>query len=621
MSGATPQETKTAETAWNADLRSARGPQVREGATPRLLTAPPAWNANLRGSTHGLERRLQPARGPQVREGATPLLRTAPPAWNANLRGSTRGLERRLQPARGPQVREGATPLLRTALPAWNADLRSARAGRRPAHGTSLFALVALTTAALTLTGCDADNTLPGRSRPIFEHDWPAPAEVMGGPSAFTAPDPAEALFEASSGVRAYIVPAETDPLVRITAALPLGRLHEAEGEAGASALLTHLLTTRGAAGTSEPLSLRLAELGASLSAVETLDATHLSLNVLPEDWRAGVELLVGLLRDPDLDAPTIREYRAGPGYDMPMAGIVGAGYRPKVELERFVHGYPLAPPEPGTSVSLAAVRALAARSLAADRVVFGIGGAASRAEAEEVLESATDGWAASGEPAPDPAVIEPGEPPNSFHTVDVPSLEGWIAIGRPVGAVPEGDRAPLAILRFILAERLNIAAREKRGLANRDDFEVPETASGTGLLLVRTGGRPEAVGPLVRYSLEEIARMHDPDAPVTGGEVTRAQGWLLGAVWQRSLELATDASRTFAIEAVRHGGAGGLMSWPDAVRSVTATDVKRVAQEYLDPAEFTTVVAGPLAEIRAARHPRWPVALDHLEAELSGPQ
>ena len=62
-------------------------------------------------------------------------------------------------------------------------------------------------------------------------------------------------------------------------------------------------------------------------------------------------------------------------------------------------------------------------------------------------------------------------------------------------------------------------------------------------------------------------------------------------------------------------------MSWPDAVRAVTAADVKRVAQEYLDPADFTTVVAGPLAEIRAARHPRWPVALDDLEAELSGPQ
>ncbi|MDE2659168.1 MAG: hypothetical protein OXI45_03065 [Acidobacteriota bacterium] len=100
----------------------------------------------------------------------------------------------------------------------------------------------------------------------------------------------------------------------------------------------------------------------------------------------------------------------------------------------------------------------------------------------------------------------------------------------------------------------------------------------------------------------------------MTDAGVTRAQGWLLGAVSQRSLELAAEASRTLAVEQVRHGGADRLMAWPDA-------EVKRVAQEYLDPADFTTVVAGPLSEIRAARHPRWPVALDDLEAELSGGQ
>ena len=482
-----------------------------------------------------------------------------------------------------------------------------------------LVARVIVASAGLALAGCGGEDTLPGRSRPIFEHDWPDPGQLAREPGAFTPPDPGEALFETSSGVRAYIVPAASDPLVRLTAALPLGRLHETEGEAGTSALLTHLLTTRGAAGASRPLSLRLAELGTSLSAVETLDTTHISLGVLPEDWREGLELLVELLRNPDLNAAAVREYRAGPGYAMPMAGIDGDGYRPKVELERRIHGYPLAPPDPGTTVSLATVRALAGRSLGADRVVFGIGGAVSRDEVEGVLESATRGWAPSGQQTPETAVIQPGESSGRFHAVDVPSLEGWIAIGRAVGAVPESDGAALAVLRFILAERLNIAAREMRGLANRDDFEIPVTASGAGLLLVRTGGRPEAVGPLVRYSLDELERIHDPDKPVTEAEVTRAHGWLLGAVWQRSLELATSASQTFAVEHVRRGGTDRLMGWPEAVLAVTTSDVKAVAQEYLDPAAFVTVVAGPLARIRAARHPRWPVALDELEAELSG--
>ena len=491
------------------------------------------------------------------------------------------------------------------------------RAGRRIAAASVTLALVPL--AALNGCGGSSDDTLPGRSRPILEHDWPDPGELALGPAAFTPPDPGQALFEASSGARAYIVPAATsDPLVRLTAALPLGRLHEAEGEAGGSALLTRLITTRGAAGASRPLSLRLAELGTSLSAAETLDATQVSLDVLPEDWQEGLELLVELVRDPDLDAASVRQYRVGSGYSMPMAGIDGDGFRPKVELERRIRGYPLAPPDPGETVSLAVVRALASRSLGADRVVFGVGGAISRGEVEEVLESATRGWAPSGEAATEPATIEPVESSSRFHAVDVPSLEGWIAIGRAVQGVPESDRAALSVLRFILAERLNIAAREMRGLANRDDFEIPMTASGTGLLLVRTGGRPEAVAPLVRYSLDELERMHDPQEPVTEAEVTRAKGWMVGAVWRRSLELATSASETFAMEHARRGSTDHLMGWPEAVRSVTAGDVKAIAREYLDPATFVTVVVGPLARIRAARHPRWPVALDEVEAGLS---
>lgn len=202
-----------------------------------------------------------------------------------------------------------------------------------------MLAIVAILGSA-ALVGCErGERTLPGHSRPIFEHEWADPDALELGAYTFRPLDPARATFVASSGVRAYIVAESSDPLVRVTAAVPLGRLHERSGEAGASALLVQLLSTRGAAAASRPLSLRLSELGARLDVVETLDVATLSIDVLPEDWRGALDLMLELLRRPDLDAAAVRSYRAGAGYSMPMAGIAGAGFRPKVELERLVAG------------------------------------------------------------------------------------------------------------------------------------------------------------------------------------------------------------------------------------------------------------------------------------------
>ena len=485
----------------------------------------------------------------------------------------------------------------------------------RAARGVTALATL------LVLSGCGGGegDTLPGHTRPMLQHDWADPSDMSFAAIGFAAPDPAVARFQTENGLQAYIVTDPDEPLVQLTAALPLGRLREASGETGASALLTRLLTTRGSAGAARPLSLRLADLGTTLTAEEDLDVTRLSLAVLPEDWRTGLELLVGILRDPDLDATTVRGYRAGSGYSMPMAGVGGNGFRPKIELERVVAGYPLAPPPPGTTVSLTALRSFANRTLRANRVTLGIGGAVSRGEVENALESLSAGWTSDNAALPDLATIVAREDVSRFNVVDVPSLEGWIAIGRVLGPVPAGDQAALATLRFILAERLNIAAREMRGLANRDDFEIPVTGSGTGLATVRTGGRPEAVAPLVRYSLDEIQRMSDPAAPISAVELQRAQGWLVNAVWQPTLGLATTASSAFAVEHVRRGGTDRLMGWPRAVRAVTTDQVKAIAQRYFDPTDMVTVVAGPLERIRGASHPRWPTSLDDLEASLSG--
>ena len=203
--------------------------------------------------------------------------------------------------------------------------------------------------------------------------------------------------------------------------------------------------------------------------------------------------------------------------------------------------------------------------------------------------------------------------PGGSFHAIDAASLQGWIAIGRYVEPVPADQQAALAVMADVLGTRLNIAAREIRGLANRCNFLLPHDSDVGGLLQVRPGGRVEAVAPLVKVSLDEIVRLRSPGDTITVEEIDRSRGAVVLGRWQAMLDGVRPAGSVYAEELVRHDSLDALLGWPKAVQAVTAAQIKDAATRYLDPAALVTVVVGPLEQIRAARHPRWPASLDEL--------
>lgn len=475
-----------------------------------------------------------------------------------------------------------------------------------------------LAAAAATFATCGGSatsvgDTLPGRSRPLLATDWPHPREYKFAPSKFEPPDPRAALITAKSGLRAYVIQSAGDSVVRITAAIPAGRLYEQANEAGASAFMTRALIQPTVKRVADEQAARLEALASRFEIEESPDVVRVSLGVLAEDWREGVTLLVEALRRFSVDDAAVQAYRAATGYSRETARVETVGFRPTIELERLLNDATLAPPRPGAAITPAAVRALASRTLRPNRIVLGIGGNVARDAVETLLNDLTAGWQSGSEPLR-PAAIAPGtRSAAALYAVDDPSLEGWIATGRVITAVPDGDRAPLAIAADILNTRLNIAAREIRGLANRTIVVLPDTADGSGLLQILTGGRTEAVAPLVRFSLDEVARMHEPAKALEPGELERAKGAIVLGEWQTALDGARETSTTYAVETVRRGGTAQLLKWPQIVQQVTAEQVKAAALKYFDPADMVTVVVGPIDEIRRARHPRWPIALDAL--------
>jgi zinc protease len=489
----------------------------------------------------------------------------------------------------------------------------SAKAASRSGHvarcGPLRTATLLVGLGLLTGAGCRSEaarsaEMLPGRSRPLLEHTWPHPRDLQFGANRFVPADPRSSLLVTPEGVRAYAIPAADARVVEMIVAVPLGRGLERSNEAGAAELLSRLL--------SQHVNDRLGSgfIG-RVQMDQDVDFTRFSVQSLADDWRAGLAALVDAMRRPRLDAATISAYRTGPGFARPTRGLGGASFRPAVELARMIGGYPLAPPDPGLAVGQEAVRNLAARSLSANSVVFGVAGGVSREDARRELESLTAGWQAAATTTGVPAAAGSSATIDRLRTIDEPGFTTWIAVGHPVPPTAAADEAAVAVMTEILNIRLNITAREIRGLANQVILQMPATPQHGGLLHVRTGARPESVAPLLHYARQELSRIREASGAPTLDELEQVKGGLVLGKWQGSLDGAGDASSTYAVETVRRGSLDRLLNWPDAVRAVTARDVTAAAQTYVHPDKLATVIIGPLDAVRKARHPRWPMTLD----------
>ena len=208
---------------------------------------------------------------------------------------------------------------------------------------------------------------LPGRSRPLLEHDWAHPRDLQFGANRFEPPDPQSAQVLTSAGVRANVIHAVDDRVVQIVAAVPAGRAFEQADEAGASELLSGLLTRQ--------VEDRLGRGFTGRFQIEQdFDLIRVSLQMLADDWRQGLSALIGGLRELSLDAAAIEAYRTGPGYARQTRGLGGAGFRPAIELARLAGDHPVAPPRPGLTVP-----ATCGRQLRSPQCASRLGGSGNR--------------------------------------------------------------------------------------------------------------------------------------------------------------------------------------------------------------------------------------------------
>lgn len=432
-----------------------------------------------------------------------------------------------------------------------------------------------------------------------------AKAPVPGPPPVLTLP-PVQQL-RLSNGLPVRVVEMHEVPVVQIALVVRAGASADPAGKDGVASLTAAMLDE--GAGTRGALEIadEAAFLGASLSTGSSYDGSFTRVSVPVARMEQAVTLLsdIGLKPTfPQAELERVKQQRITAmmqARDDPDA-IAGLAF-PRL-LFGPAHRY--GTDEEGTQTSL---RALAPSDLRAfydahyrpDNAVLIVVGDVTPARVQSLLEPAFGSWKPSGGSAAAsrlPAVAQPKA--RRILLIDKPGAAqseiriGWVGVPR---STP--DYFPLTVLNTILGgsftSRLNTNLRETHGYSY-GAFSSFQMRRDPGAFVAAAGVQTDKTAESVREFFNELEGIRKP---IPGEEFGKARrnvalgfatrfettGALLGGlIDQYLLDLPEDVFTTYV----------------PRVQQVAASDVARVAQQYIQPSRFLVVVVGDRATVEA---------------------
>jgi predicted Zn-dependent peptidase len=238
---------------------------------------------------------------------------------------------------------------------------------------------------------------------------------------------------------------------------------------------------------------------------------------------------------------------------------------------------------------------------------ILGVAGNVRVAQLVPKLEKWLKDWEPGGlkeDWPPDPA---PAETRRVF-LVDRPnSVQTTVALGNIAIDRRSPDYFPMVVMNHVLGAgtgRLFLNLREEKGYTYGvySDFTALHYPGAW-----RAGGnmRTEVTAPALEEFFKEIRRMREEDVPPAELEASKRS---IAASFALSLEQPA-TPLNFAIVAKRYGFPPDYWDrYAERIMAVSAADVRRVAQKYLDPKDMQLVAVGDAEKIKPAVEKYGPV-------------
>ena len=208
-------------------------------------------------------------------------------------------------------------------------------------------------------------------------------------------------------------------------------------------------------------------------------------------------------------------------------------------------------------------------------------------------LSKAIEGWQL-GETLPEPPTPTATFAPGVYH-VEKNIPQGKVYIGLRGIKRDDPDYIPLLIMNNILGgggftSRITNRVRSDEGLAYHAATAMAPLVYFPGDIKAEFQSKNETVALAAKIVMEEIDRIRSQ--PVSDEELKIAKDYYV-ETFPRTFESKAGMLSLFVNDETTNRPKDYWKTYRDKIRAVTAADVQRVAQKYLDPSKMAIVIVG----------------------------
>ena len=405
------------------------------------------------------------------------------------------------------------------------------------------------------------------------------------------------------NGMALLVAEQRAVPIVTVSLLIPAGSVQDPPDKPGVANLVAQLMTQGTKTRTAPQISEAIEFLGASLSVDAGQESTTISLSVLSKDLDTGLELMADVLLNPvfnqaDLERK-INEVVAGIKRDQEDPGTVSW----QAFLALVYGSHPFGRPVEGTEKSVPTITRddvvkFHEAYFRPNKAILAAVGDIGLADLKSRLQARLGAWQAGG------STVTPPAPPAPLtqrvvKTVQREVTQANINLGN-LGITRESpDYYPVQIMNYILGggfgSYLISTIREEKGWAYDvgSSFGMGKIA---GEFSVSMQTKNEVAQDAIDVALTLIRRIREQ--PVSDQDLKDAKAFMTG-----SFPLRLDTSKKIAgmLATIEYYGLGldYVEQYAARVNAVTAADVQRVAQKYLEPEKYALAVVADLTKAK----------------------